>query len=325
MEMTSLRKAAIVLASLDPSAATSVCKQMSPVEAEMLISEVAGLGPVDSGEQEGALADFRSHLDERAAVDGAQRAEQLMASVLGRQRNEEPNAEREAALQRLKSLNSLEPVTIHAMLAAESPQMAAVVLGQLSGAKAAQVVRAWPEDERADLTLRVARLGPLAPGVIEALGEVMSGRSFRDGDHGKGDMGVRFVVTLLEEMDRAASKGLLEELRTRDGELADEAEGLLFTFDNIAGLSDEALQVLLRAVDNAVVARALKGADENVSSRLMENLSSRGREMLEQEMELMGPVLVSDMEAAQRDMVRAALDLEEAGEITLSTEEEAYV
>ena len=138
-------------------------------------------------------------------------------------------------------------------------------------------------------------------------------------------MGVSFVVTLLEEMDRAASRGLLEELRSRDGELADEAEGLLFTFDDISGLSDESLQTLLRAVDNAVVARALKGADESVSSRLMENLSSRGREMLEQEMELMGPVLVSDMEAAQRDVVRAALDLEEAGEITLSTEEQAYV
>lgn len=325
MEMTSLRKAAIVLASLDPSAATAVCKQMSSVEAEMLISEVSSLGQVPSDEQDTALAEFRSQLDERAAVDGAQRAEQLMASVLGRRHNQEPDADRKAALRRLQNLNALEPVTIRAMLAAESPQMAAVVLGQLSGAKAAQVVRAWPEDERADLTLRVARLGPLAPGVVEAIGEVMGGRSFRDGEQGKGDMGVSFVVTLLEEMDRTASKGLLEELRARDGELADEAEDLLFTFDNIAGLSDESLQVLLRTVDNAVVARALKGADESVSSRLMENLSSRGREMLEQEMELMGPVLVTDMETAQRGMVRAALDLEEAGEITLSTEEQAYV
>jgi flagellar motor switch protein FliG len=325
MEMTSLRKAAIVLASLAPSAATAVCKQMSSVEAEMLISEVSSLGQVPSDEQDTALAEFRFQLDERAAVDGAQRAEQLMASVLGRRHNEEPNADREAALRRLQNLNALDPVTIRAMLAAESPQMAAVVLGQLSGAKAAQVVRAWPEDERADLTLRVARLGPLAPGVVEAIGEVMGGRSFRDGDQGKDDMGVSFVVTLLEEMDRTASKGLLEELRTRDGELADEAEDLLFTFDNIAGLSDESLQVLLRTVDNVVIARALKGTDESVSSRLMENLSSRGREMLEQEMELMGPVLVTDMETAQRDMVRAALDLEEAGEITLSTEEQAYV
>ena len=325
MKMTSLRKAAIVLASLDPLAATAVCKQMSRVEAEMLISEVSSLGQVAPDEQENALTEFRGQLDERAAVDGAERADQLMASVLGRQRNEEPNADREAALRRLQSLSALEPSTIRAMLAAESAQMAAVVLAQLSGAKAAQVVRAWPEDERADLTLRVARLGPLAPGVVEALGEVIGGRSFRDGDQEKGDMGVSFVVTLLGEMDRTASKSLLEELRTRDGELADEAEGLLFTFDSIAGLSDESLQVLLRTVDNVVIARALKGADENVSSRLMDNLSSRGREMLEQEVELMGPVLVTDMETAQHDMVRAALDLEEAGEITLSTEEQAYV
>ena len=325
MEMTSLRKAAIVLASLDPSAATSVCKQMSPAEAEMLISEVSSLGQVPPDEQDVALADFRSQLDERAAVDGAHCAERLMASVLGRRSNEEPNIKRETALRRLQGLSSLEPATIRTMLAAESPQMAAVVLGQLSGVKAAQVVRTWPADQRADLTLRVARLGPLAPGVIEALGEVMGGRSFRDGNQEKGDMGVNFVVTLLGEMDRTASKGLLEELRTHDSALADEAEDLLFTFESIAGLSDEGLQVLLRTVDNAVVARALKGADETVSSRLLENMSSRGREMLEQEIELMGPVLVSEVEGAQREMVRAALELEEAGEITLSSEEQAYV
>ncbi len=324
MEMTSLRKAAIVLASLDPSAATAVCKQMSPVEAETLISEVSNLGQIPSSEQDTALADFRSQLDEQAAVDGTHRAEQLMASVLGRRRNEEPDADREAALRRLQGLSSLEPATIRTMLAAESPQMAAVVLGQLTGTKAAEVVRAWPEDERADLALRVARLGLIAPGVVEALGEVMGGWSFRDGHQEKGDMGVNFVVTLLGEMDRTASKGLLEELRTHDSALADEAEGMLFTFDDIADLPDEAMQALLRSVDNAVVARALKGANESVSSRLMGNLSSRGREMLEQEIELMGPVLVSDMEAAQREMVRAALELEEAGEITLSSEEQAY-
>ncbi len=325
MEMASLRKAAIVLASLDPSAATLVCQQMNRVEAEMLISEVSGLGQVPSDEQDAALADFRSELDERASVDGTQRAEQLMASVLGRRGNEEFDADRETALRCLQDLSALEPATIRTMLAAESPQMAAVVLGQLSGARAAQVVRTWPEDERADLTLRVARLGQLAPGVIEAIGEVMGGRSFRDGDQDNGDLGVSFVVTLLGEMDRSESKILLEELRTRDGELAGEAEGLLFTFDSIADLSDEGLQVLLRTVDNAVVARALKGADKHVSSRLTDNMSSRGREMLEQEIELMGPVLVKDMEGAQREMVRAALDLEEAGEITLSAEEQVYV
>ncbi len=325
MDKAELRKAAIVLASLDLHAATAVCKHMSEIEAEMLINEVANLGPVSAEEQQEALAAFHAELQRRAAVDGPQRAEQLMSSVLGRRPGQADNPAYQAALQRLRSLNNLEANTIHRMLEREGPQMVAVVLGQLSAQKAAEVVRLWPEEQRADLALRVARLGRLAPGVVEAIGEALGAHSRTDETTGGPDQGISFLVSLLEDMDRTASRSLLENLRHRDTQLAEEVEGRLFTFEKIAHLPDASLQTLLRAVDMAVMARALKGADQSIMERIYANLSSRGREMLEQEMELLGPVLVREVEQAQRDVVRKAFELEEAGEIRLSTEQEAYI
>ncbi len=325
MDKAELRKAAIVLASLDLSAATEVCKRMSEVEAETLIAQVSDLGAVSPEEQEEALAAFRESLDNRTSVDGADRAESLMSAVLGRRTNEPQDDGYQLALQRLRGLNSLPATAIHRGLDGETPQMVAVVLGQLSAEKAAQVVQGYPDDQRADLALRVARLGQLAPGVVEAIGELLGGQAWRGDDEDTGDVGVTFVVNLLEDMDRESSRGLLEQLRGRDEALAEEVEERLFTFESIGQLPDEVLQVLLRSVDNADIARALKGAEQAIMERIMANLSSRGREMLEQEMELTGPVLVKDVEAAQRQVVKTALDLEQAGEITLSTEEQAYV
>jgi flagellar motor switch protein FliG len=286
---------------------------------------VASLGAVSAEEQEGALEAFRQELDQRARVDGPDRAERLMAAVLGRRPDQVDDPSRQAALQRLRGLSSLEPATIRRMLQGETPQMVAVVLGQLNARKAAGVVQTWPREERAELALRVARLGKLAPGVVEAIGEVLGGHACRDDSDGSSDLGVSFVVSLLEDMDRASSRSLLEELRGRDTELAAEVEDRLFTFESIRDLSDASLQTLLRAVDNTVLARALKGVDSAITERLMANLSSRGQEMLQQEMELLGPVLVREVEAAQREVVHKAMDLEEAGEISLVTEEEAYV
>ncbi len=321
---TELRKAAIVLASLDVDTAISVCRHLPDVEAEEVIAEMARLGRVDSDEQRRALEDFSGHLERPGAIRPSEHAERLMAAVLGRHA---PGGDgrREAALQRLRALTNAEPSSIRRLLAAETPQMVAVVLSQLSPQKAAQVLAQWPPELRSDLALRVAKLGHLAPGALESIGEVLGRQAYRVDDEGSVEQGLEFVVRLLEGMDRGASKRALAELRERDAELAEQVEDRLFTFENVLQLTDAYLQILLRSLDNAVIARALKGADETVRERIFANLSERGREMLEQEIELLGPVLVRDVEAAQREFVSLALELEQAGEITLSSNDAEYI
>ncbi len=325
MTAPDIRKAAIVLASLDLEAAVNVCRHMPEVEAEQVIAAMARLGSIDAGEQQEALQAFDEVLARPEGLQASEHAERLMAAVLGRQSLSPDDERRRKAIARLRSLSNAEPASIRRMLMEETPQMVSVVLSQLTPEKAAQVLREWPPEVRSDLALRVARMERLAPGAIEAIGEVLGRQAYRVEEGGQADRGLQFVVHLLEDMDRGSSKRLLGELRERDPELADEVEGQLFTFENVVQLSDQDLQTLLRGLEHATIARALKGVDGNVRDRIFANISERAREILEQEMEFLGPVLVRDVENAQREFVTLALELEQAGEITLTTEEAQYV
>lgn len=320
-----IRKAAIVLASLDLETAVSICRQMPETEAEQLILQMAGLGTVDPDEQQEVLQEFRDYMGRPAGIRPSEHAEQLMAEVLGREAAASSDDRRRAALQRLRALNKANPASVRRLLSEETPQMVAVVVSQLNPEMASKVLNQWPDGMRADLALRVAKMERLAPGTIEAIGQALARQSHRIDGAGSADRGLTFVVRLLEDMDRGASKRLLEELRERDAELAEEVEDRLFTFENVVQLSDADLQVLLRGLEHATIARALKGVDESVRDRVFANVSERGREILEQEMEFLGPVLVRDVEEAQKEFVSVALELEEAGELTLTTEEEQYI
>ncbi len=325
MTAPDIRKAAIVLASLDLEAAVNVCRHMPEVEAEQVIAAMAGLGSIAPAEQEEALQAFDQVLARPTGLKASEHAERLMAAVLGRQSLSPADERRRNALARLRGLNGAESSSIRRMLLNETPQMVSVVLSQLTPEKAAQVLREWPAEARPDLALRVARMERLAPGAIEAIGEVLGRQAYPVEDDGQADRGLQFVVHLLEDMDRGASKRLLGELRERDPELADEVEERLFTFENVVQLSDQDLQTLLRELEQETIARALKGVDASVRDRIFANISTRAREMLEQEIEFLGPVLVRDVENAQREFVTIALELEQAGEITLTTEEAQYV
>ncbi len=325
MDAPDTRKAAIVLASLDAEAAVNICRHLPEIDAEQIISMMAELGEIDSAEQEATLQQFEQVLDRPSGVQASARAERLMAEVLGRQSLTEEDERRNTALQRLRGLNNAEAASIRRMLVAETPQMVAVVLSQLTPEKAAQVLKEWPPEARSDLALRVAKMERLAPGAIEAIGEVLGRQTYRMDDDGHADRGLQFVVHLLEDMDRGSSKRLLGELRDRDAELAERVEDRLFTFENVVQLSDPDLQTLLRGLEHATIARALKGIDESVRDRIFANVSERAREILEQEIEFLGPVLVREVESAQKEFVNLALDLEQAGEITLTTEEAQYI
>ncbi|MFW5867675.1 MAG: flagellar motor switch protein FliG [Armatimonadota bacterium] len=320
-----MRKAAIVLASLDFDAAANICRHMPEMDAEQIISMMSRLGEIDTEEQEEALEAFAQLIDRPRGIQASEHAERLMADVLGRQSLSEEDERRNTALQRLRALNNAEAASIRRMLAEETPQMVAVMLSQLTPDKAAQVLKEWPPEARSDLALRVAKMERLAPGAIEAIAEVLGRQTYRMNDEGQADRGLQFVVHLLEDMDRGSSKRLLSELRERDEELAERVEDRLFTFENVVQLSDHDLQRLLRGLEHATIARALKGIDTAVRDRIFANVSERAREILEQEIEFLGPVLVREVEDAQKQFVNLALDLEQAGEITLTTEEAQYI
>lgn len=325
MEKQELRKAAIVLASLDRETAAAICKQMSEVEAEMVLNEIALLGTVTREDQEKALSSFHEQLVQATQVGGRGVAEELMSAALGRKKARFGDPEHQSTLEQLRNLNNTDAHTLHRLLAGETTQMAALVLGQLSPEKAAEVLIIWPEEERGDVALRLAKQSVLAPGAVEAIGEVFGQHAHHGDEESAEDVGIGFLVKLLEEMDRRAGKALLDQVRAQDEELATEVEDQLFTFEDVVQLREKDLRLMLRALEGDMLARALKGVHNDILERVFANLSARGREILEQEMEMLGPVLVREVEAAQKEFVKKALELEEAGEIILASDEDEYI
>ncbi len=326
IESHDIRKAAIVLASLDFDTAIAICRHMPESQAERLITTMAQLDSVGPEEQQTALKEFNKHLNRPTALHASEHAERLMSAVLGKELLSDGERRRRVALENLRNLSNAEATSIQRILTDETPQMTAMIVSQLTPTKAAEVLDLWPPEARSELALRVANMGRLAPGAIEAVGEVLGDMSYLDvAEEESENGGVDFIVHLLEDMDREESKTLLAEIRERDEELAEMVEDRLFMFENIVQLSDHDLQLVLRSVDHEIMARALKGVDEAIRERIFANISQRASEMLEQEMEFLGPVLVRDVEEAQREFVNHALKLEEEGEITLTTDEAQYV
>ena len=187
---TEVRKAAIVLASLDVETAIAICQHLPELEAEQLITTMGHLDRVGPDEQKEALEQFNQHMSRPAALRAPEHAERLMAAVLGRESLSEDEERRKAALQRLRDLSKAEPASIRRMLAEETPQMVAVVMSQLTPAKAAEVLNQWPAEMRSELVMRVAKMERPAPGAIEAIGEVLGRRSYHLEEGGSADSGL---------------------------------------------------------------------------------------------------------------------------------------
>jgi flagellar motor switch protein FliG len=130
--------------------------------------------------------------------------------------------------------------------------------------------------------------------------------------------GVPLVAQILNVADRVTNKGILENLEQEDTELADEIRRLMFVFDDLLKLDDKSIQALLKEVENNQWAIALKGASDEIRQKIMGNLSQRAAEMLKEEMQYLGPVRVSDVEAMQQQIVDTVRRLEDAGEIVVS-------
>ncbi|HID22014.1 MAG TPA: flagellar motor switch protein FliG, partial [Planctomycetaceae bacterium] len=130
--------------------------------------------------------------------------------------------------------------------------------------------------------------------------------------------GVQLVAQILNVTDRATNKGILENLEQEDAELVEEIQRLMFVFEDLLKLDDKSIQRLLKEVDNSQWALALKGASEEIKQKVLNNLSQRAAELLREEMEYLGPVRVSDVEAAQQQIVDTVRRLEDAGEIVIA-------
>ena len=321
--MTGIHKAAVVLLSLDKALAAEVMAQLRKEEVEALTMEIARLDDVTKEEQDGAIEEFYNQGVARVHIErgGMDYAHDLLEQSLGK---DKASAILDNVKQSLSSvpfgfLHKAGPENLLTFVVEEHPQTIALILSHLPSALAAQVLSGLPSTKQLEVVRRVATMEQTSPEVVRDVEKSLEGRmttTFNQQLEKAG--GVSSVAQMLNVTDRMTNKSILESLEQESPELVDQIRRLMFVFDDLMKLDDKSIQALLKEVENAQWALALKGASEELRTKIMGNLSQRAAAMLLEEIQYLGPVRVSDVEAAQQAIVDTVRRLEDSGEIVVS-------
>jgi flagellar motor switch protein FliG len=218
----------------------------------------------------------------------------------------------------LGAVATADPEALATILAREQPQTAALVLGALDSARATAVLKHVPEALRPQILRRLAVLESVDPDVLREVGMALSHELNQSVSLGTRRVdGRAAAVQLLRRVPAAQQSEVVAEIEKDDPDLAAELRGKLFTFEDLANLSDRDLQTLIREIDVAQLGVALKGAGSTVRDKVLKNMSTRGAQMLSDDIAAMGPVKLSAVETAQNELVKIAFGLAEQGRITI--------
>lgn len=326
--MENVRKAAILLLSLEKPLAAEVMSQLSKAKVEQLTLEIARIEDVTQDQQDSVITEFYSMAGQRVPIErgGLDFANSLLQQSLGA---EGAGAILENVRQSMSSvpfgfLHKAGADNLLTFVMEEHPQTIALIMSHLPAALAAEVLGGLPSNKQLEVIRRIANMEQTSPEVVRDVEAGLENRmksTFNQQMEKAG--GVPMVAQILNVADRMTNKGILESLEQEDAELVDEIRRLMFVFDDLLKLSDKAIQSLLKEVDNSQWAIALKGASDEIKQKILGNLSQRAAELLKEEMQYLGPVRLADVEATQQLVVDAVRRLEDAGEIEVASGGEA--
>lgn len=322
--MEGVRKAAVFLLSLEKAVAAEVLSQLPRDQVERVMLEIARMDDVSRDQLEGVLDEFQETILDQVPMErgGLNLANELLEQSLGKEGagtilenvRQSINSVPFAFLQKAGAENLL------TFISEEHPQTIALIMSHMPASLSAEVLAGLPSNKQLEVVRRVATMEQTSPEVISDIERTLKLRMtslFNQNTEKAG--GVAAVAQILNVTDRMTNKGILESLDQEDHDLADEIRRLMFVFDDLLKLDDKAIQSLLKEVDNSQWSVALKGASEEIKARIMSNLSQRAAEMLKEEMEYLGPVRLSDVEAMQQQIVDTVRRLEETGQIVVAS------
>jgi flagellar motor switch protein FliG len=323
-EAAGLRKAAILLVSLDPESASKLLSQFDKAEQERLAREIVRLEeqPPVAEERDAVLREFASAFQSAQSQDrgGLRSAQAILEKI-------HPAAEARKILEaveaslgrsRFEFLKKADVQNVVAFIIDEHPQTIALILSYLPPVQASKLLEALPLAKQQDVVRRLASLGPTSPSVVTQVEKALEIRlsGFASQELQEVD-GRAAAAALLNQLPRSAERGILEGLKAEEPELAEGIRRLMFRFEEILRVNDRGIQNVLKNIDTARLSLALKTAKPELREKFFKNMSQRAADRIKEEMDLMGPVRVTDVENAQNAIVDEILRLEEAGEVAI--------
>lgn len=319
-KLNNLQKAAVLMISLGPDASAMVYKNLQEHEIEELTREVVNLRNVDSEAVYEVIEEFYHMMKAQdfVAVGGVTYAEEVLNRSLGPERAHEILRRIERLL-KVKGFNILRNVDANQLLAfiqKEHPQTIAFVLTQLSPTQSAAILSDLPAELQAEVMLRYATMERVAPETVTSVEAVLESRiDFSQSTSKLG--GVRAAAEVLNMIGQSAERTILARLNEQAPELATSIKNLMFVFEDIITLDDRSIQRVMKEADNKDLALAMKHVNPDVKARVMANLSQRAAQMIQEEIDYMGPVRLKEVEAAQQKIVDIIRVLEESGQVVI--------
>ncbi len=323
--MTGDKKAAILLMCMSPEVSSKVMQYMSDTEIETITLNIANLTNINQDEKDHVLDGFyeRCLAYQGLQGGGVGFAKDLLEKALGVEKADEILEKITTTVQvaPMAFMREIDTQQVAAVLAHEHPQTIAIVAASMSAQKAADVISSLPEETAADVAMRLAIMDRTSPDVIYSIERILEKRlsgSMTSNITEEATGGVTTLVDILNNVDRATEKAILENFESVNPELADEVKKRMFVFEDIITLDDRGIQLVLQDVQTKELALALKGTSTEVRTKVVKNLSERAAAMLEEEIEYLGPVRLKQVEEAQQGVVAIIRRLEEAGEIVVA-------
>jgi flagellar motor switch protein FliG len=322
-DMSGVQKAAILLITLGPEKSATIFKHLKEDEIEELTLEIANTRSISPQVKEEVLEEFYQVClaQQYIAEGGIGYARELLEKALGNEQAQSVISKLTASLQvrPFEFVRKTEASQVFNFIQDEHPQTIALILSYLAPNQSAMILGALPPEKQADVAKRIATMDRTSPDVIREVENVLEKKlaSLVNQDFAIIG-GVDAVVEILNAVDRATEKHIMETMEIDEPELADEIRKKMFVFEDILLLDDRAIQRVLRDVDNNDLAIALKGSNEEVQTAIFNNLSKRLAAMIKEDMEFMGPVRMKDVEESQQKIVGIIRKLEDSGEIVIS-------
>ncbi|MGN6726675.1 MAG: flagellar motor switch protein FliG [Tepidisphaeraceae bacterium] len=322
-ELNGVRKAASLLLTLEQDEAAAVMQRLTRDQIEEVSREIASLGEIAANARNTVFKEFYGLVlaNNYVSEGGLEYAKALLkksmpegdADKMIKQVTQQVATTPFAFLQKAESENLL------TFIQDEHPQTIALILAHLNPTKASEILVGLPNAKQVEVVKRIANMEQTNPEVIK---EVERGLEHRLSDIVSQTFekagGVDTVAEMLNLADRSTEKGIMEGLEAEDPDLVESIRRLMFVFEDVLLVNDKGIQSVLKEIENDVLSLALKTASDELKNKIFKNMSERAAQLIQEDMQYMGPVRVSDVEGAQQKIVDVVRRLEDSGEIVIS-------
>jgi len=318
MAYRGIEKAAIFLISIGEDTASEIMKSLDIHQMSMITSCMNRLKSVKKKDVDEIIHEVSGRINSGdVQVTGEDYVKKILKKGLGDE-NASKVLELAAKENSLESLKWVDPKTLSNFLSTEHPQTVALILSLLEASRAAEVLALLPERIKDDVAKRIAVTEQIPESILSELEEVLRGQLDLNKGKGRKVGGIKIVAEILNQCDRSTEQTILEKIEKDNPILADSIRKFMFVFDDLLQVDDKGIQSILKEIRTEDLSLALKTASNNLKVKIFKNMSQRATQILKEEMELKGPVKVSEVEKAQQNIVKIARNKEVEGKIAIA-------